>query len=168
MGTVLPCLEFQGFLTHTCANFGAFLLIPVRLGWLSHSYDHWTSSPTCPRHWWVGEEGNSPRLMPPQDRWEVATLSYAYYFGAGLPTPALIELTLLCCPGEVQGMLSRVFSWLRSGMALLFLGTPGQSCHMPQVLVGWGGITTVHIATDRWGIVTSLPRSQLFKRVKVT
>lgn len=35
-------------------------------------------------------------------------LSHVHKFGTGLPTPVLAGLTLLCCPGEVQVLLSQV------------------------------------------------------------
>lgn len=54
----------------------------------------------------------------------------------------------MCCPGEVQGMLSRGLQLVEVRDGSSTLGTPNQSCHMPQGLVGWGGHhSTIYAAT---------------------
>lgn len=64
------------------------------MGWLFCSYDHKDSSPTCTRHWWamvvVGRASfPGPCHHKTDEEW-------------------VAVLTLLCCPGKVQGLLSSV------------------------------------------------------------
>lgn len=52
----------------------------------------------------LGPGLGSSRVGLPDMKWE--QLSHAYNFRAGFPTPAVAGLALLCCSGEMQGLLS--------------------------------------------------------------
>ena len=53
----------------------------------------------------------SCKVDPPDVKW--GQLSHAYNFKASLLGPILTVLALLCCVGELQGLLSRVLQLVR-------------------------------------------------------
>lgn len=59
-------------------------------------------------------EGKSERHLPIAlaDKWQ-GQLSEAHALGSSLPVPLPPVSGLLCCPGEVQGLISRVLQLVR-------------------------------------------------------
>ena len=68
---------------------------------------------------------------------ECGHLSHARNFGAGLPTPPLIVLTLLCCPGEVQGTLPCVWQLMGVGDGSPTLMITGPALPSASGVDGW-------------------------------
>lgn len=80
-----------------------------------------------------GEGGIIPTPRPPHGRPMIgrAKISYAFSLRAGSPvlpppTPPPPELTLLCCPGKVQGPLSQVLQLVKGRASSTELMTCGQ------------------------------------------